>query len=387
MKKKIAVLGSTGSIGNTLLSIVKKDKKNFEILLLTANKNYKKLLKQAYEYNVKNLIITNSNSYKKIKKIKLKKKINIFNNFLSLDLIFKKKIDYTMNAITGLDGLEPTLKIIKHTQNIAIANKESIICGWNLIEKELDKNKTTFIPVDSEHFTIWYAMKNNSIQNIENILITASGGSLLNIPVNKIKKLNKDQILSHPNWKMGKKITIDSATMMNKVFEVIEAKKIFNIDYKKISIIINPSSYIHSIIKFDNGLINIIAHDTTMKIPIFNSIYSNNNKKINSKKISIESLNNLRLQKVDIKKYPHVKILKKIPNKNSLFETILVSVNDQLVKLYLKNKLKFKDISKLFFKIIFFKEFRKYKKIKPKSLESILKLNEYVHLKINSMSI
>ena len=387
MRKKIALLGSTGSIGNTLLSIINNNKNDFEIILLTAKKNYKNLLKQAYKYNVKNLIITDKNSFKKIKILTKNKKINIYNNFLCFKKIFKKKIYYTMNAISGLDGLEPTLKIIKYTNNIAIANKESIICGWNLIQKKLNQNKTSFIPVDSEHFTIWYATKKNSIKNIEKILITASGGSLLNVPLSQIKNIKKNKVLHHPNWKMGKKITVDSATMMNKVFEVIEAKKIFNIDYKKISIIINPSSYIHSIVKFDNGIINIIAHDTTMRIPIFNSIYLNNQRKINSRNININNLNNLKLQKINLKKYPHVRILKQIPNKNSLFETVIVSVNDELVDLYLRDKIKFNDISKLFFKIVSQEEYKKYKKIVPKSFESIIKLNEYVRLKINSISI
>ena len=130
-----------------------------------------------------------------------------------------------MSSIVGLDGLYPTLNIIKFTKVIAIANKESIICAWNLIFKELKKNKTKFIPVDSEHFSIWYAQKNSPYSDIEKIYLTASGGSLLNIPKKNFDKLNVKTILKHPNWKMGKKITIDSSTMMNKVFEIIEAKK------------------------------------------------------------------------------------------------------------------------------------------------------------------
>jgi 1-deoxy-D-xylulose-5-phosphate reductoisomerase len=160
MKQKIAILGSTGSIGKSLLKIIKKDKKKFEISLLTANKNYKILLKQVKEFNVKNIIITDQKYYK-IAKLKYKNsKINIYNNFESLDLILKKKIDYTMSSIVGLTGLYPTLKIIKYTKIIAIANKESLICAWNLIKRELNLYNTKFIPVDSEHFSIWFALKN-----------------------------------------------------------------------------------------------------------------------------------------------------------------------------------------------------------------------------------
>ena len=158
MKIKIAILGSTGSIGKTLLDIIRKDPKNFEIILLTANKNYKLLLKQAKEFKVKNLIITNKKKFDLIKNNSIKLNLNIYNNFVNFRKIFTNKVDYTMSSITGINGLEPTLKIIKYSKKIAIANKESIICGWNLINKELKKNNTDFIPVDSEHFSLWYGI-------------------------------------------------------------------------------------------------------------------------------------------------------------------------------------------------------------------------------------
>ena len=161
MKKKIAILGSTGSIGKNLLKIIDKDNKNFKVYLLTANKNYLSLYRQAKKFKVRNLIITNKNSFNLLKKITKKTNIKVFNNYNDFDKILKNKVDYTMSAITGIDGLIPTLNIIKFTKNIAIANKEAIICGWNLILKELNKNKTKFIPVDSEHFSIWYGILNN----------------------------------------------------------------------------------------------------------------------------------------------------------------------------------------------------------------------------------
>ena len=287
-----------------------------------------------------------------------------------------------MNSIVGLDGLYPTINIIKYTRKIAIANKESIICGWNLINKELKKNKTEFIPVDSEHFSIWFGIKNNSSKNIEKIYITASGGPLYKIPLNKFNKLKTNQILNHPNWSMGKKISTDSATMINKVYEVIEAKNIFNIPYDKIEILIHPKSYIHSLIKFSNGLIKIIAHDTTMKIPIFNTINNDNDKKLNSKIVNFEILNNLNFNKVDLNRYPMVKLMKHLSSKSSLFETVIVSANDKLVDLFLNNKIKFTDIQKELFKIINLKEFQKFKKKSPNKINEIKKLNDYVHLKI-----
>ena len=185
-----------------------------------------------------------------------------------------------MVSIMGLDGLEPILKLIKYTQNIAIVNKEPLICGWDLIKKELKKYKTNFIPVDSEHFSIFELLKNSRNDVVEKIFITASGGPFLNFTKSRLSNVTIKDALNHPNWKMGKKISIDSATMMNKVFEVIEAKNIFNLDYNKISILIHPKSYIHAIIKFNNGQIKILAHEPNMKIPIHNSLYLKDVKKL-----------------------------------------------------------------------------------------------------------
>jgi 1-deoxy-D-xylulose-5-phosphate reductoisomerase len=386
MKLKIAILGSTGSIGKTLIDILKKDKKNFIIELLSANKNYDELLKQAKIFNVKNLIITDKISYFKILKINKNKKIRIFNNYEIFHKVFNKKIDYTMSAISGLEGLEPTLKIIQYTKKIAIANKEGIICGWNLLNKNLLKYKTEFLPVDSEHFSIWYALKNN-YSNIHKILLTASGGPFHKLPLNRFKKIKINQALKHPNWKMGKKISIDSATMMNKVFEIIEAKNIFNLNYKKLSILIHPKSYVHAIVTFEDGMTKIIVHDTNMKIPIFNTLYSNTKKKIEFKKLNIKILNNLSFESVDRKKFPIVEILDFLPLKSSLFETVIVSANDELVRLFLNNDIDFIDIQKKLLKLVKLNQFKKLKKIKPKNIRDIINLDKYVRFKINSKSI
>ena len=381
MKTKIAILGSTGSIGKTLLDIIRKDCKNFEIILLTADKNYKLLLKQAIEFKVKNLIITNKKKFDLIKKESVRLNLNIYNNFVNFSKIFTNKVDYVMSSITGISGLEPTLKIIKYSKRIAIANKESIICGWNLINKELKKNNTDFIPVDSEHFSLWYGLQNLDINKIEKIFLTASGGPFNNLPLNKFKNITITQALRHPNWKMGKKISIDSATMINKIYEVIEAKNIFNSSYKKIEILIHPNSYVHAILKFDNGLTKIIVHDTTMRIPIFNTLYPNNNMKLKSKKINIDMLNNLNFKKIEKKRYPIIKLLNHLPSSHSLFETVIVSANDTLVQLFLDNKIKFTDIQKKLFNIINEKQFTKYKNKSPKSIRDIVELNNYVRLK------
>ena len=194
MKKKIAILGSTGSIGKQTIEIIRRDKKNFKILLLTANKNHFLLSKQIKEFRVKNVIVKDKKSYLILKK--KFRKINIFNSFDKIDKIIKSRLDYTMSAISGFEGLKPTLKIIKKTRKIAIANKESIICGWNLIHKEMKKYKTKFIPVDSEHFSIWSIIKNINPNNINEIIITASGGPFFKIRNTKIKKLLNWQLIT-----------------------------------------------------------------------------------------------------------------------------------------------------------------------------------------------
>ena len=388
--KKIVILGSTGSIGKSLLKIINKDKKSYNIKLLTAHKNYKQLLRQAKLFNVKNVILTDKNTYYLRKKIFTKNKITIFNNFSNLNKIFINKIDYVMSSIVGLDGLEPTLKLIKYTKNIAIANKESIICGWNLINKSLKKNNTNFIPVDSEHFSIWYGLnKKFQSNNVKRIYLTASGGPLLNIPNKELNKIKLKQVLKHPNWNMGKKISVDSSTMMNKIFEIIEAKKIFNIKYNQLSILIHPDSYIHAIIEFKNRMISIIAHDTTMDIPIHNTLVDYNKTYFSKKfyNLDFNKLNNLSLKNVQLKKFPVIKILKLLPPKSSLFETALVSANDHLVQLYLTNKIKYHHISIKLFKIINLKEIKLLKNKIPKNVNEILKINSYVKSKVMDLCI
>ena len=386
MKKKICILGSTGSIGLTTLKIVKENKDLLDVKLLSTNKNTKKLLKQIKEFNVKDVIISNEKAYTNFKRKYFK--LNIFKNIEE----FKKKnknvkFDYTMSSISGLDGLKPTLDIIPYSKKIAIANKESIICGWNLILKLLKKHNVKFIPVDSEHFSIWSLLKNNNYDLIKNIYITASGGPFLNWSLNKINSAKPKDALRHPNWNMGKKISIDSATMMNKVFEIIEAQRIFELPQKKFKILIHEKSYIHSIVEFRNGIVKLLAHSTNMKIPISNSIFEDKKFKFNNDRINFTNLSNLNFKKIDSKKFPSVKILKIVSKNISLLETVLVSANDELVELYLKNKIRFQDINIFLRKILNYKKFRNLRNKTPKNIDEIIKLNSYVRLKTRELCI
>jgi 1-deoxy-D-xylulose-5-phosphate reductoisomerase len=383
-KKQIAILGSTGSIGKTLLSVV--DPKTIEIKLLSANKNYKNILKQAKIFKVKNLIIFNNDSFKKAIKYNKNPNINIYNNLEILSKILKKKLDYVLSSISGIDGLIPTFKIIKFTKKIAIANKESLICGWLFIKRELDKNKVKFVPVDSEHFTIWQEINKINPNDIKKIYLTASGGPLLKYNFHYIKKVSMSKVLKHPNWQMGKKISVDSATMMNKCYELIEAKNIFNLSYKQLDILVHPDSYAHSLIVYKNSLIKLIFHETNMKIPIFNSLYDN--KRIYKKDVAVDlkKMNKLNLHQINKIKFPIVEVLKDLPKHYSLFETVLVTVNDNIVNDYLNKKIKFHEISKKVLKLINLNKFKKYKKRFPKDINEIIKLNNKINLEISKIN-
>ena len=388
MKKKIVILGSTGSIGKNTIKIIKKDKKNFDIKLLSTNKNISEIIKQAKEFNVKNIIINDYKKFIKSKKKYRKLNINFYNSFSIIDKLLKKKeLFYSMIAVVGIEGLSPSLQLVKYSKNIAIVNKESIICGWNLIKQELKKSKTNFIPIDSEHFSIYSLIQKNNYDQIDKVFITASGGPFLNKSIANLKNIKKKEALNHPNWKMGKKISIDSSTMMNKVFEVIEAKKLFNLKYKDILILTHPKSYVHAIVKFKNALIKILIHEPDMKIPIYNSLYPTHQSKLKSKNLNLSILNNLELKEIDYKQFPLVKLLDNLNEKSSLYETILVTINDFFVLKYLNDEIKYHEMIKLIYKYSNYREFLKFRKILPKKATDIYRLRDYVSLKLSNLGI
>ncbi len=387
MINRIAILGSTGSIGTSTLNSIKKNNK-FKIILLSANQNIKKLLKQSIGFKVKDAIIESEDKYFKYKYVFKKKGINLHLGINNIDKIINKKLSFAINSISGIDGLEPTLKIIPLTDKLLIANKESIICAWELIQKKLDKFKTKFIPLDSEHFSIWKLIRNEQIDTIDKIILTASGGPFLNKTRNQIYNIKPRFALKHPNWKMGKKISIDSATMMNKIFELIEAKKIFNLKKNKLSIIIHPSSYVHAIVFFKGNIVKLLSHDTKMSIPISNAleIYDNKNK-INVFQ-HINKFNSLSFLKPKVSQFPLLKIINLIPNQQSYFETILITINDHLVHKYLSNKIKYNSIQQNLLTLMKSPYLRKFYKLKPKNIYDIKRMiehtNNYIKNKIKN---
>ena len=385
MRKKIAILGSTGSIRQSTLEVIKKDKKNFDVVLLTANNNYKKLIQQAKKFNAKNVLIGNKKFFYKVKRSL--KKTKVYTGNISISKIIPRKIDITMSAIVGLAGLQPTVDAIKVSKSVALANKETIICAWHILETLIKKYKTKIIPVDSEHFSIMELIQNSQDKEIEEIIITASGGPFLYTPIKKLNHIKARQAIKHPNWKMGKKISVDSANMMNKVFEVIEAYKLFKFSKRKYRIIIHPQSYVHSIIRFKNGLSKMILYDCDMRIPISNILYKKKNRFINSNKIETKILNDMKFLEVDKKKFPSVKLIDKCLDLGPSSSIIVNASNEVLVGLFLEGKIDYLDIVGTINKIFKDKEFNKYARRKANSIKGIKIIDNWARLKTINMCV
>ena len=377
MKKIISILGSTGSIGLSTLRIVDKKSNYFTVNILLANKNYNIICKQIKKYKPKVFIINNYKIYIKIKKKFNKKNIKILNNLESANL---NKSDITISAIPGIAGLKPTLSIIKLTKKLLIANKEAIICGWNLIKNKAVRNKVKIIPVDSEHFSIMKLIENYKLNDIKKIYITASGGPFLNYKVSQFKKIKPSEAIKHPKWKMGKKISIDSSTLMNKMFELVEAQKLFNLPDDKIDVLIHPDSLVHAIVVFNNGLTKFIYHETSMIIPLANAIFEKNLTIDNFFKIKNNNkqliARNLTFQKPNEKIFPILKLKRRI-NEHPSTSIILNAANEILVDQFLKKKIPFLGISKMIIAILKDSNYKKYAIRNPKNLDEVMIIDKW----------
>ena len=377
MKKIISILGSTGSIGLSTLRIVDKKSNYFTVNILLANKNYNIICKQIKKYKPKVFIINNYTIYTKIKRKFNKKNIKILNNLESANL---NKSDITISAIPGIAGLKPTLSIIKLTKKLLIANKEAIICGWNLIKNKAATNKVKIIPVDSEHFSIMKLIENYKLNDIKKIYITASGGPFLNYKVSQFKKIKPSEAIKHPKWKMGKKISIDSSTLMNKMFELVEAQKLFNLPDDKIDVLIHPDSLVHAIVVFNNGLTKFIYHETSMIIPLANAIFEKNLTIDNFFKIKNNNkqliARNLTFQKPNEKIFPILKLKRRI-NEHPSTSIILNAANEILVDQFLKKKIPFLGISKMIIAILKDSNYKKYAIRNPKNLDEVMIIDKW----------
>ena len=376
MKKKISILGSTGSIGATTLNILNKKKNLFKINLLSADKNLNLICKQIKIYKPNFFIINNFKVFQQVK-IKIKKtktKIVLSKNFRYKSLT---KSDITLSAIPGLDGLTPTIEMIKKSNKLLIANKESIICGWNIIKKLSKKYSTKIIPIDSEHFSIMQLLSDYKLSNVKKIYLTASGGPFLDRSASSLKKIKPYEALRHPKWKMGKKITVNSSTLMNKILELIEAQKLFNLPSNKLDIIIHPESLVHAIVELKNGLNKFIYHETSMTIPIANAIFDN---KVDIKDFlkskSKKRINNLTFRNVDSRIFPMIK-LKNMVSKHYSTPIIINAANELLVDQFLRKKIPFLSMYKLVLIVLKDRNYKKYAIKKPKNIDQIIKISDW----------
>lgn len=359
--KTLAIFGSTGSIGKSSLKVLDKNKKKFKLLFLSCNKNYYLLKKQIKNYRPKFFFINKEKYQKKFKKnAKLK----------SIDFLIKKniKIDYVVSGVSGYESIDLNFKLAKIARTLLIANKETIICGGKFFLNFAKKNNCKIIPIDSEHYCIDFFKKNSKIKfkSIKRISLMASGGPFLNKkPAFKENLIN---VLKHPNWKMGKKISVDSSTMANKVMEVFEAKILFDIPDEIIDIKIESKSLVHSIITLHNNINFFISHTTDMRIPISNSLECNNNLNLN--------LNNKNffLKNLNQKKFPLIRLGYRILKYGHAGMIIFTVINEILVNKYLKNQIYYGEITKKIINLFKKKEIVKISKLCIKRRSDINKI-------------
>ena len=384
MKKLISILGSTGSIGLTSLKIIDKKKKYFKPFIFSANKNYNLICKQIVKYKPNYYLINDETTFKKIKKRFKKNKVKIIKSYDEIQTKINSSI--TISAIPGLNGLFPMLKLIKHSEKILIANKEAIVCGWNLIKKQALKSKTKLIPMDSEHYSILKTIENCKVSEIRKIYITSSGGPFLKYKLHQFKKIKPSDALKHPKWKMGKKITVDSSTLVNKILELVEAQKLFNISEKKLDVIIHPDSLVHAVVIFNNGITKMVYHPTTMIVPIANAIFDGklNIDEFYKKKIKKEKdIENLFFQKVDSKKFPVINLKHKV-NEHPSSSIIFNAANEVLVDQFLKKKIPYGAIIKGLSHILRDRNYKKYAIRKAETLNQITAIDYWARKTIIS---
>lgn len=267
-KQRIAILGSTGSIGKQSLEVIREHKDRFEVEVLTAGNNWQLLVNQAFEFSPNCVVIANESHYVKVKEALSRFPIKVYTGTDALEQVVQSdSVDVVISALVGYAGLFPTVAAIKAGKKIALANKEALVVAGDIVMKLAEEYRVPILPVDSEHSAIFQSLVGERSE-IEKLILTASGGPFLHTPIRKLKDVTVEDALKHPNWSMGAKITIDSATMINKGFEVIEAKWLFGIDPKQIEVVIHPQSVIHSMVQFTDGAIKAQLGQPSMKVPI-----------------------------------------------------------------------------------------------------------------------
>ena len=346
MKRKIVILGSTGSIGKQTLDIIKNYPDEFDVIGLGGWENVNLLKEQIIAFKPKISVVKNEHLANN-----LKKELNNFNKtkiYWGIDGLIKistlEEVDMVVVAITGIASLVPTFEAIKHRKKIALASKEAMVVAGELLTREAKVRNTIILPIDSEHSAIFQCLKNEPKNNIEKIILTASGGPLYNLTTSALKDVSVEDALNHPNWKMGKKVTIDSATLMNKGLEVIEARWLFGIPTDKIEIVIHPQSYVHSMVQFIDGTILAQLSEHDMKIPIQFALFYPERANNNYTRLDFARISQLTFKKPNFTKFSCIKLAYKALDINGTMPAVLNGANEIAVNAFLNKKINITDI-------------------------------------------
>ena len=351
-KKRIAVLGSTGSIGRQCLEVISKHPDRFEVEILTALSSSDALIQQAIKVRPAAVVMVDPAHYSKVKQALMPHSIHVFSGEASLcDVVSLDSVDLVLNALVGFSGLAPTLAAIQAGKGIALANKESLVAGGRLVMDAAAVCNTPIIPVDSEHSAIFQCLC-GEVSPIEKLILTASGGPFFQTPVHELPFIRKEQALNHPNWIMGEKVTIDSATMMNKGLEVIEAHWLFGFPASKIDVIIHPQSIIHSMVQFEDGAVKAQMSHPDMRIPIQYALSYPERLPLDTPQLPFETLGHLDFFPLDPEKFPSLALAYNALERGGNIPCALNAANEIAVKAFLEDRISFHHIPQVIEKTI-----------------------------------
>tara|TARA_B100001964_G_scaffold9416_1_gene10018 strand:- start:3311 stop:4468 length:1158 start_codon:yes stop_codon:yes gene_type:complete len=343
--KNISILGSTGSIGVNALSVINNLDDKFNVKALSAYKNSSVLIEQAKIFNPEIVVIVDSSEVDFVKESLKKSGISVLCGREGLlELSARDDVDIMLNALVGSSGMEPTINAIRSSVNVALSNKESLVMAGDIIDYEKNKSGAEIFPVDSEHSAIWQCLVGEKIDDVEKIILTGSGGPFRTRDYNTFKDIKKEEALKHPNWSMGNKITIDSATMMNKGLEVIETKWLFGIDVNKIKIIIHPESIIHSMVEFKDKSVKAQLGVPDMKIPIQYALTYPDRCFGEWESLDLLKLGSINFESPDINKFPCIALAYEALKKEGTMPAVLNVANEQAVYRFLNKEIGFMDI-------------------------------------------
>lgn len=351
MNYRVGILGSTGSIGKNSLEVIRNLRSkdiNIEVVFLSTNINTKLLQEQCLEFRPKSIFINDNTSYKKVTESKSLTGTEILNGEESLkELVRRDNYDILINSFVGFSGTIPTIEAIKSGKRIALANKETMVVAGKLINELCLKHSTELIPIDSEHSAIFQCLMGENHESIKKIILTASGGPFRGYNYEKLKEVTLEQALKHPNWSMGSKITIDSATLMNKGLELIEAKWLFKVEPKLLDVIIHPQSIIHSMVEFKDTSIKSQLGLPDMKVPIQFAITYPERIENDFPSLDFSLSKRLDFEKPDLETFKCLKLAYEVINSDGTYSTVLNASNEIAVDLFLKGRIKFNDIPEL----------------------------------------